>query len=252
MATIRGICKNCGSLIIFDDRDELCECVFCNCVFPGKEAIEIMKNPDLVKEFPNEKFDKNENGKHYYSTPVMPDYVTPAVNRDKLAKSSNDSRTVGKIEFEISPKDVKAPKKTVIIIAASILLIIGIVASVSVPLYKTRTSEYKKLTANINTIFADVIDVDTSVDDDGYSVGYSINGLKAQKLCVLTNDVVSEEQARTVFENYCQERSEVRNDDSDIYADVEVIIYCNGGIYTVSSDKSGDITVDFVPQADAD
>ena len=41
MATKQGMCKNCGSLVMFDDRDELCECVFCNCVFPSAEAAKI-------------------------------------------------------------------------------------------------------------------------------------------------------------------------------------------------------------------
>ena len=73
MATKQGMCKNCGSLVMFDDRDELCECVFCNCVFPSAEAAKILENPDGY-EFKNEKFEKNTEAgaKHYYSNPVFP------------------------------------------------------------------------------------------------------------------------------------------------------------------------------------
>ena len=62
---------------MFDDRDELCECVFCNCVFPSAEAAEILANPE-GREFKNETFEKQEGSKHYYSTPVMPDLIEKA------------------------------------------------------------------------------------------------------------------------------------------------------------------------------
>ena len=60
MATTQGMCTNCGSLVIFDDRDENCECVFCHCVFPAAEAVELLANP-AGHEFKNEKFDKRPN-----------------------------------------------------------------------------------------------------------------------------------------------------------------------------------------------
>ena len=86
MATKQGMCKNCGSLVMYDDRDELCECVFCNCVFPTSEAAEILANPDKF-EFKNEKIEKQEGAKHYYSSPVLPDIVEKAVKRDVVSKA---------------------------------------------------------------------------------------------------------------------------------------------------------------------
>ena len=115
MATKQGMCKNCGSLVMFDDRDELCECVFCNCVFPSAEAAKILENPDGY-EFKNEKFEKNTEAgaKHYYSNPVLPDVVEKAVQRDKTSKTQKAEVKLKPNEFEISPNDVKAPKKLVI------------------------------------------------------------------------------------------------------------------------------------------
>ena len=113
MATKQGICKNCGSLVMFDDRDDLCECVFCNCVFPSAEAEQILRNPSGY-EFKNEKFEKQEGGKHYFSNPVMPDIVEKAVQREKTSKSQSKDVKIKPSEFEISPSDVKAPKKLVI------------------------------------------------------------------------------------------------------------------------------------------
>ena len=45
------MCKNCGSLIVFDDRNENCECVFCHCIFPGEEAIKILEDAGLNVSF---------------------------------------------------------------------------------------------------------------------------------------------------------------------------------------------------------
>ena len=46
MATKQGMCRNCGSLVVFDDRDDTCECVFCHCVFPSAEADRAANFPD--------------------------------------------------------------------------------------------------------------------------------------------------------------------------------------------------------------
>ena len=77
------MCTNCGSLVIFDDRDESCECVFCHCVFPAAEAVALLANPD-GHEFKNEKYEAQEGGKHYYATPMQPDIVAKAVQREHL------------------------------------------------------------------------------------------------------------------------------------------------------------------------
>ena len=152
MATKQGMCRNCGSLVMFDDRDELCECVFCNCVFPSKEAAELLANPD-GHEFKNEKFDKQEGTKHYYSNPVMPDIVEKAVQREKVSKVQPDSTKLKASEFEISPNDVKAPKKLVIGMAAGAVAIVAIILAISLPLYFSRKSLKESITADIGSIF---------------------------------------------------------------------------------------------------
>ena len=150
MATRQGMCKNCGSLVMFDDRDELCECVFCNCVFPSEEAAKILENPDGY-EFKNEKFEKNTQAgaKHYYSNPVMPDVVEKAVQRDKTSKTQKAEVKLKPNEFEISPNDVKAPKKLVIGMIAGIVLFVGIIVAIALPLYMSREALRSDLSADI-------------------------------------------------------------------------------------------------------
>ena len=153
MATKQGMCKNCGSLVMYDDRDELCECVFCNCVFPTSEAAEILANPDKF-EFKNEKIEKQEGAKHYYSSPVLPDIVEKAVKRDVVSKAQTDTAKLKANEFEISPNDVKAPKKLVIGMAVGAFAIVAIIVAIALPLFLSRKTLTEAITADIDTVFA--------------------------------------------------------------------------------------------------
>ena len=105
MATVQGICRNCGSLMMIDDRDETCECVFCNCVFPSSEAIEIFNDPD-GREFPNEKFEPSSDGKRHFTTRVFSDEsIEKAIKREEIAKSHYDSDYWG-YSFTMPKKNV--------------------------------------------------------------------------------------------------------------------------------------------------
>ena len=175
MATKQGMCRNCGSLVVFDDRDDTCECVFCHCVFPSEEAVALLANPD-GHEFKNEKFEAKEGGKHYYSNPVMPDTVSKAVQRDAVSSKNSDDLKLKPSEFEVSPNDVKAPKKLVIGFAAGTLAVILIVLAISFPLYMSRTNLRKAIEADINTAF------DSIAKEDVSGRQYIIYGLSCQNI----------------------------------------------------------------------
>ena len=65
---------------MLNDREELCECLFCDCVFPSAEAIEIAKNPSAYT-YPNEPQEKRDGVRRFNVTPVYPDPVPAAVKR---------------------------------------------------------------------------------------------------------------------------------------------------------------------------
>lgn len=221
------MCRNCGSLVMFDDRDELCECVFCNCVFPSKEAAELLANPD-GHEFKNEKFEKQEGSKHYYSNPVMPDVVEKAVQRDKVSKPLSDSTKLKANEFEISPNDVKAPKKLVIGMAAGSVALVAIILAIAIPLFITRKSLTDSITADINTIF------DTPASDSAESYRqFNIYGLSCQYIKVGTSEDITDDEAKALYSNYTKLRAEKRGNDS---GDVEMSIYTPDTIFLVTKD----------------
>lgn len=242
MATVQGICRNCGSLMMIDDRDETCECVFCNCVFPTSEAIEIFENPEGC-EFPNEKFEPSTEGKRHHTTRVFSDdNIEKAVKREELARAQrgDDSPVKKTNEFEVSPNDVKAPAKVVAVIFSIFVLIVVVTMVIALPMYNTRREIAAKISNNIVTVFDGVAEVDTSIGEDGYAVGYSISGQTCQTVKIITDEDIGEDGARILFENYCSVRSEARGKAGN--AGVNLTIYSGDVIYSVT-EKNGSINV---------
>jgi len=225
MATKQGMCKNCGSLVMYDDRDELCECVFCNCVFPTSEAAEILANPDKF-EFKNEKIEKQEGAKHYYSSPVLPDIVEKAVKRDVVSKAQTDTAKLKANEFEISPNDVKAPKKLVIGMAVGAFAIVAIIVAIALPFFLSRKTLTEAITADIDTVFA--------ASDKSFDYKqFDIYGLSCQYVKIGVSADLTDEEAKQFYANY----SKLRSDKSgNATGDVEMYIYTPDTIFFISKD----------------
>lgn len=224
MATLQGVCKNCGSLIMFDDRDENCECVFCNCVFPSAEAIEIMNNPDGYT-FPNEKYEPSTDVKRHTTTRVFSDdNIKNAIKRDELAAASGKDAALKKSEFEVSPNDVKAPAKTVSLIVGITAVVVLLVLIISVPLYNSRKDVKLDIEDNIDQVYP-------GISDEQFTVW----GQTGQHAKLLIYEDISEDEAIEIFDRYCEVRGEAR-DKSASTKDVKVVIYSNGCIWTVTED----------------
>lgn len=232
MATLQGICRNCGSLIMVDDRDSECECIFCNCVFPTSEAIEILENPD-GREYPNEHFDRSEDGKHHYTNRVYStESLEKAVKRQELTKSDS-SDTVNKTsEFEVSPNDVKAPPKVVaVILAASAVLVLGAFL-IAYPRYTARTSLRADISESIDSVFDGVANVDTGKNDEGFTKGYILSGQTCETIKIITDDELDADAATTLYNNYCDLRNSCYSGKGE---EVTMTIYSAGNVYVVSS-----------------
>ena len=233
MATLQGICRNCGSLIMVDDRDSECECIFCNCVFPTSEAIEIFEDPD-GREFPNEHFERTEDGKHHYTNRVYStESLEKAVKRQELTDSQDSGSTKVVNEFEVSPNDVKAPPKVVaIILAAAAVLVLGVLI-VALPRYQERTKLHSEISADIASVFDGIAEVDISSNEEGFTKGYIISGQTCDDIKIITADELDEDAARSIYDNYCALRSSHYNGKNN---EVTMTIYTSGNIYTVTND----------------
>lgn len=232
MATKQGMCRNCGSLIIFDERDQNCECVFCHCSFSAAEAVELLDNPE-GHEFKNEKFESTGNGKNYF--PVSPDIVESAVKRDMVSNKNNVETKSKQNEFEISPSDVKAPTKVVALVIGGVALFVIAVLLISLPMRNSRKTLKADITNEVKTVFDGVADVDTSLNEEGYANGYYIYGQSCQNIKVSVKTNVTEDVAKTLYGNYVALRTDkLGKSDSD---NVVMEIYSPEGIYKV--DNSG-------------
>lgn len=237
MATIQGLCKNCGALIMFDDRDDKCECVFCNCVFSSAEAIEIMNNREDYT-FENKEYEPSEDNRHHYSTRVYSDEgLEKAIKREELAKANKSNGTVERNEFEISPSDVKAPKKFVIGLIASIVVVVAAIVFIAFPLHTARNNAYNNITSNINKVFADTVNVNTELDE-GKTNGYIVFGQTCQNIKFVTDDSVDSATAVLVYRNYCAVRAEALGKSESMDKSVTMLIYASNGIFEVTYDGS--------------
>lgn len=244
MASTQGICKNCGSLIILNDREELCECLFCDCVFPTSEALAIAKNPEEYT-FPNEPQPKREGVKRYNVVPVYPDPIPNAI-KQQVAVSTTTS--VEKNPYEVSADQIKAPKDVVIKIAVSFLAALVLVLAISAPLYFSRQKNKKAIAESIDNVFVQAgIDVNTE-KVDGHFVGFSLSGQKNDRLRVVTDSEVSPEVAFDVFKGYAALRANQYGlkDESfgKYYAPIRVDLVSADAEYIIDFDSSEDMTVE--------
>ena len=240
MATEQGICKNCGSLIMVNSSDELCECVFCDCVFPSAEAIETFNHPDGV-EFPNLPQPKREgNTVRHVVTPVFDDVVEKAVKVDKA--QNKETKKVEKL-FEISPDDIKTPKKVKTIVyictAVSILLVLGI----SIPLNVIRNQHRNHIEDNLPAcVEAAGLTVNMTVED-GSSTGFKVYGQGNNKVELVSSKDVEKEQVLKAFESYCAVRGEEYGYEADegsrYYKNVVLTVYAPNGKFTIEGKKDG-------------
>lgn len=230
MATKQGMCRNCGSLVVFDDRDEMCECVFCHCVFPSQEAVSLLDNHD-GHEFKNEKFEVQEGSKHYYSNPVMPDMVQKAVQREAISDKGDDLK-LKPSEFEVSPNDVKAPKKLVIEYSLAALGVFLVIVLVSLPLYLSRTKLEKAIMADIDTSFNSVVEKKA---DDAFERQYLIYGLTCQYIKVVLPDGIDQTTAQNYYNKYCELRTSKREGNAS--GNVKMEIFTPDTIYHVTSES---------------
>lgn len=241
MAIVEGLCKNCGSLIMLEQRETLCECLFCNCVFPASEAIDLAAD-STGHVFPNEPYEKREDTKKYTVTPVYVDPIPAAVKRAEQSAAIEKKEVV---EYEVTPEDVEFPKKTLWLILSFTAVFIAAVLAIAIPMYMFRTSHREALAEKMDTVF-EGFTVDTK-KQDGYYTGFYLHGQKNTQLSVVTEDAVNPELVYAAFENYALCRAEEYGLDKDdfrsVYAPLSLYVYGKGESYFVEVSDEKDLAV---------
>jgi hypothetical protein len=246
MASTQGICKNCGSLIVLNDRDEMCECLFCDCFFPSAEAIEIAKNPGGYS-YPNLPQPKRDGVKKFNVTPVYPDPIPAAVKRAEVTEPVKKEKN----PYEVSPDDIKPPKATVRRILAISAAFVVIVLAIYLPLYLIRMNHRDSLSDSIGQVFEKSgYTVDTS-EVDGYYVGFSLSGQDNNFLSVSTNaEELTSDQILSTFTEFAKLRGEeydINPSDFDkYYGDLKIEVIAGNGIFVFEANEQSDLTASSV------
>ena len=167
------------------------------------------------------------------------------------------------VEYEISPDDVKPPKKTLQIIALCTIAFFAITAVITVPRYLTRNNYRTNIINEIAEVFTEFkVDTDTVFEDhaeaesDGYYVGFFINGQSNAEISVVTQEKIDEAAVLKTFENYAALRAKVyeidETDFSSMYKSLSMRVYSSSAIYTIEVDSPDDLRPENVVKISSD
>lgn len=242
MASIQGICKNCGSLIILNDREDMCECLFCDCFFPSAEAIEIARNPGGYT-YPNLPQPKRDGVKRFNVTPVYPDPIPAAVKRAEVSEPVKKEKN----PYEVSPDDIKPPKSTVLRILAISAAAVILVVAIYMPLYLIRMNHRDKLSDSIGQVFENAGYTVKISEVDGYYVGFSLSGQDNNVLSVSTDATeLTSDQIYSTFIEFAKLRGEEYdidpNDFDKYYGDLKIEVIAGNGIFVFEANEQSELT----------
>lgn len=224
---------------MLNDKEELCECLFCDCVFPCEEAMEIAKDPASYT-FPNEPQPKREGTKRYTETRVFSDPIPVAIKR---AAVSEEPKKTEKNPYEVTPDDVKAPRKIFWGIIGGAAILVILIVAIAWPLYIVREANEKKVNDRLSEVFTE-FSVNTG-EADGYNIGFSLLGQENNTLAVTTDEDVSAEEIVTTFKNFAKLRAEVYGISQDnfaaYYGSVHLTVYAKNGGFELDVETEADL-----------
>lgn len=193
MALKEGRCINCGSFLFLDPAMPEGHCFFCDCVFKNEEAFRALTNPEEF-EFPNEPQPKYE-GPSLTPSQVQRGPIIPAVSRTAKRMTPADDYVLPEKKV---PK-LKIPAKSILIMLAVAVVIVGIFAAIAVPTIVKRNAQR----LHIGKVFAASIPMEIDVDKD-----LMIQNLGCTSVVVVLKEDVTLEEGIEIFHKYCDARAE--------------------------------------------
>lgn len=236
-----GMCKNCGSIVYVDPKQENCHCLFCNCVFPAQEALEIAKNPQDYEFL-------NEEQPEYTGESINPQHKKVNANldqlierREKKAKATARPKPKYAIEKKEIP-DVNLSKKQIFTIVGIIVAIVAIFLVITLP----QTVARDQHRANITDKFKKALSDEKYRDSIDYEHGFAISHMKNTHVDLIVEAGLTKEDARDIFALYCKARADVHNINLDntnkAYSDVSIRIAMPGkGGYLIQDKNLADL-----------
>ena len=209
MAIKDARCINCGSLIQVDNKEEQSYCMFCNCVFETSEGLRALENPEAF-EFPNVE---------------QAEYDGPLAQRNRArtiapapAQAPAPQQRKQEIPFEPKVKELpvlKIPFRLKLLVIVVLVLAIGILASISLPTIAARNGRHETITARFLQELAD-----KNIDEDNIS----IQNLKSDYVVLVLDEKITEEEAVSIFNQYCAIRADVMKLDQSSFKNTHTAV----------------------------
>lgn len=233
-----GICKNCGSIVFVDPKKEKCHCMFCNCVFPASEALQIAKDPSKY-EFPNE-----EQPDHIPEDLDLP-VQSKRLSVDRSAQVQKKSSKKKKSNYAVKKKalpDVNLSKKQIFSVIGIFALIAAIFLVIMLPQTINRDNQREEITLD----FKQSIENENFKESIDFTNDFVISRLKNTHVDIKTNEMLTKEQTRDVFKLFCDTRADVMeieaNDTEQIYKRVSLrIVVPEEGGYLIKDKNLTDL-----------
>jgi hypothetical protein len=113
-----------------------------------------------------------------------------------------------------------------------IAVVVAVIMAIALPLYFNRKSLKQSIIADIGNVFDNADTEETSFTNFDYKQ-FNIYGLSCQYVKLGLSDEITEDQAKTLYSNYVQLRTEKRGEES---GEVEMYIYTPDTIFFVTKD----------------
>lgn len=210
MAIKSGRCHNCGSIIRFDEANEYAVCIFCNAKTDKQTAEDIEKNPKDYT-FPNEPQEELNDHDRELAMTGYKSYNPAGLKKAQQAsqaaqvraqKSHKPSAAERVAALQTKPMEVpKLTTKQIGMLIGGIIVIISIVAALTVPQALDRNSKRQQLESALTSF----VDIDSAMKKGHHS----IKGGSNQTLELVSDNAVSAEQAKKIYDGYLAARAKV-------------------------------------------
>lgn len=200
MALKEGRCVNCGSILMLDPRQKKSHCLYCDAVFPTEEALRIAEHPEGV-QFPNQPQPK------YEGPNLDPEAVRPHEILNTAWENEPVSRPVtGKTVPELHLSGNKVPemrlsRRQILAMVGGSLLLCLIFVAVALPLTWRRDQQRTA----VAKAFAAAVPEEKLVLNENLA----LEGSSLQQLLLVSEQPLSEEASKKLFQAYAKARAGV-------------------------------------------
>lgn len=229
MAVTQGKCKNCGSLVLVDTKKDQAHCLFCNCVFPKQEALDLLAN-DEGHTYLNEE-QPQYNGPQL--SPVGQQKVVFDSPKTTAADRKTHDKTSSTESFTARNKklpDTKLTNRQRLFFLVSISAIVVIFFALTLPFVVPRERVKSELSEEFTSVIAD----NTDLTEEQLTLGKNFD-IQRQDNSLVTIVVNKADKKLMVnlFDQFCKLRAKAMGQSEVKHEEVTMRILSQNGSFEI-------------------